>query len=116
MREDAAARALRDDSQDLARTHRRARRAGEAPAYEPPRRREAPPRAYGSRTRGELPPRPAGGVPGRRTVEIRGQVAPPRRRPSTTAAAFASHPDRAALWAFLLCLFLVLMAVMTAHA
>jgi|SRR5947209_4633657 len=111
MRDDAA-RALRVDPHEPA---RRPRHTVDAPVYEPPRRREAPPRAYGSRTRGELSPR-SGGVPGRRTVEIRGQVAAsPRRRPSTSATAFASHPDRAALWAFLLCLFLVLMAVVTAH-
>ena len=55
------------------------------------------------------------GVPGRRTIQITGQAAPPRRR-STTSAAFVARPDRTAMWAFLLALFLVLMAVATAHA
>ena len=55
------------------------------------------------------------GVPGRRTIQITGQAAPPRRR-STTATAFVARPDRTAMWAFLLALFLVLMAVATAHA
>jgi hypothetical protein len=113
MTDDAAAPALRADPYEVARPEHRTRRTAEAPAYEPPPRREAPARAYGSRHRGE--PVAIGGVPGRRTVEIRGQVAAPRRRPSTTATAFATHPDRTALWAFLLCLFLVLMAVLTAH-
>ena len=111
MRDDAA-RALRADSrEDARRLLSNTRRGVDAPTYEPPRRREAPPRAYGNRER----VRPVGGVPGRRTVEIRGQVAipPPRRRPSTTASAFSARPDRAALWAFMLCLFLVLMALLT---
>jgi len=54
-------------------------------------------------------------VAGRRTIQITGQAAPPRRR-STTSAAFVARPDRTAMWAFLLALFLVLMAVATAHA
>ena len=66
--------------------------------------------------------RPEGGVTGRRTIEITGHTTPPpppRRRSgssSSAAAAFVGRPDRAALWAFLLALFLVLMAVATAHA
>jgi hypothetical protein len=55
------------------------------------------------------------GIPGRRTIQITGQAAPPRRR-STTSTAFVARPDRTAMWAFLLALFLVLMAVATAHA
>jgi hypothetical protein len=54
------------------------------------------------------------GVPGRRTIQITGQAAPPRRRSSSSA--FVARPDRTAMWAFLLALFLVLMAVATAHA
>ena len=90
-----------------------------------PRRREPRPRAYGTRSGGggaaagaavdTRALRVAGGVPGRRTVEIRGQAAPQRRR-SSTATAFVARPDRTAMWAFLLALFLVLMAVATAHA
>ena len=91
-----------------------------APAPEPRRRerltapvpapRHAPGRAYGSHRRGEAA---AGYQPGRRTVEIRGQVPAPRRR-SHTEAAMVARPDRTALWAFLLALFLVVMAVVTA--
>jgi hypothetical protein len=80
------------------------------PAPEPPRPRSAPGRAYGSHRRGETA---AGYQPGRRTVEITGQAAAPRRR-SHTETAFVAKPDRAALWAFLLALFLVAMAVATA--
>jgi hypothetical protein len=45
-------------------------------------------------------------------VEIRGQV--PARRRSHTEAAMVARPDRTAQWAFLLALFLVVMAVVTA--
>jgi hypothetical protein len=91
-------------------------RAVESPLDEaPPSRRvaarEPRPRAYGSRVGS-----PSAGVPGRRTVQITGQAAPPRRRSSPTSTAFVAHPDRAAMWAFVLALFLVLMAVATAHA
>ena len=113
MREDAA-RALRADSHELDLREPRPARPAAAPAYQPPRRREAPERAYGSRGRGESLPH-AGGVAGRRTVEIRGQAPAPRRRPSSSAAAFAARPDRTAQWAFLLALFLVVMAIATAH-
>jgi hypothetical protein len=64
---------------------------------------------------------------GRRTITIRGQVAPPAggsssagparrrppRRPSERLA--GTRPDRAALWAVLMGVFLILVAVMTAH-
>ena len=91
-------------------------------ADEPVRRtvsvpRTAPGRSYGAHRRGDghvAVPRVAGPQPGRRTVEITGQSQAPRRR-STTATAFEARPDRAALWAFLLALFLVAMAVATAH-
>lgn len=63
----------------------------------------------------------------RRTVVIRGQVAPPaggtaarmpaRRRPPRRASEriIGTHPDRAALWAVMLGVFLIVVAVMTAH-
>lgn len=54
-----------------------------------------------------------GAQPGRRTVQIRGQVAAPRRR-SPAAAQIAARPDRVAMWAVMLGLFLVFMAVVTA--
>lgn len=85
---------------------------------EPQRRREPRPRAYGTRqgaSAGMVRASTAGGVAGRRTIQITGQAAPPRRR-STTSTAIVSRPDRMAMWAFALALFLVLMAVATAQA
>src|SRR3954447_17176274 len=121
----AAARALRADEYES--RFLRPVEVGEEPVA---RRREPRPRAYGtgrsSRASGSsaramtagstrLATRSAAGVPGRRTVQITGQAAPPRRR-STTSTALVARPDRTAMWAFVLALFLVLMAVATAHA
>ena len=53
---------------------------------------------------------------GRRTVKITGRPVPPRRRPSPTQSQIQARPDRIALWAVLLGLFLVFMAVATANA
>ena len=50
----------------------------------------------------------------RRTVQIAGQPTPARRRRSVVEAQMA-QPDRIALWAFLLGLFLVAVAAGTAH-
>jgi hypothetical protein len=52
----------------------------------------------------------------RRTIRITGHPTPPRRRRSATQQQIAARPDRVALWAVLLGLFLVFMAVATAHA
>ena len=52
---------------------------------------------------------------GRRTVTITGHPVPSRRR-SPTATQIQARPDRIALWAVLLGLFLVFMAVATASA
>ena len=119
MRDNAAtARALRAEEYES-----RFLRPVESP--EPVRRREPRQRAYGSRADGRsagpvvaaAPLRAVGsGVPGRRTVQITGQAAPPRRRPSAASNAVLARPDRTAMYAFLLALFLVLMAVATAHA
>lgn len=78
---------------------------------------EAPPRR-GQATRPSAP---------RRTVVIRGQVAPPprvgaasapvrrrRARPAHERIA-GTRPDRAALWAVLMGVFLIAVAVLTAH-
>ena len=77
---------------------------------------------------GEAPPKiPMGaGVPGRRTVTIRGQGAeryPGRRadgsrrpRPERRHERAGFRPDRAALWAFLLGVMLIMVAVASAHA
>jgi hypothetical protein len=66
------------------------------------------------------------GVPGRRTVTIRGQAPeryPVRRadgsrrpRPERRHERAGFRPDRAALWAFLLGVMLILVAVTSAHA
>jgi hypothetical protein len=53
--------------------------------------------------------------PGRRTVQITGRPTPPRRR-SARQEQIVARPDRVALWAFLLGLFLILMAIATANA
>jgi hypothetical protein len=123
----AAARALRADEYES-----RFLRPVEVGEEAAPRRREPRPRSYGTgRSSGRTASSPrttgaiaassrlstgsGGGVAGRRTVQITGQAAPPRRR-STTSTALVARPDRTAMWAFLLALFLVLMAVATAHA
>src|SRR3954453_3260532 len=136
MRDSApAARALRADEYES--RFLRPVEVGEEPA---PRRREPRPRAYGTgrsavtgsarsamgdSTGGmagagvigspRLSTTSSAGVPGRRTVQITGQAAPPRRR-STTSTAFVARPDRTAMWAFILALFLVLMAAAPAPA
>jgi hypothetical protein len=51
----------------------------------------------------------------RRTITITARKAPPRRRRSVVEKQLA-QPDRIALWAFLLGLFLVAVAAGTAHA
>jgi hypothetical protein len=55
------------------------------------------------------------GRPGRRTITITGRPVPARRRRSVVESQLA-QPDRIALWAFLLGLFLVAVAAGTAHA
>ncbi|MFL5818055.1 MAG: hypothetical protein ACJ76L_10695 [Conexibacter sp.] len=76
----------------------------------------------------EAPPRPdRPAAAARRTVVIRGQVTPraggttsagparrrPPRRPSERIA--GTRPDRAALWAVMMGVFLILVAVLSAH-
>jgi hypothetical protein len=118
MRHDAAG-ALRLDDEMLDRPYERrfdrssgTGRAGTATALRE-RPAAAPGRAYGTHRRADGP-RVAGPQPGRRTVEIRGQVQAPRRR-SQTQAALIARPDRTAQWAFLFALFLLVMAIATAH-
>jgi hypothetical protein len=86
------------------------RNAARRAATAPPPTRSAPGRAYGTHSRADV----RGAQPGRRTVELTGYAVRPRRRSPTTAAV-TSHPDRVALYAFLLGLFLVVMAIATAH-
>ena len=61
------------------------------------------------------PPPPALAPGERRTVRISGRPTPPRRR-SPAASRVASAPDRLALYALLLGLFLIFMAVVTASS
>jgi len=56
------------------------------------------------------------GTDGRRTVVITGHPVPPRRRPPRAQAQIQARPDRIAMWAFALGIFLVFMAVATANA
>jgi hypothetical protein len=59
------------------------------------------------------------GVPGRRTVTIRGQVASrpaPRRPRRDSYDRVGARPDRIAMWAVLLCVLLVLVAATSSHA
>jgi hypothetical protein len=59
----------------------------------------------------------SGPSPGRRTVKITGHPTPPRpRRRSAAQRQLVAQPDRVALWAFLLGLFLVFVAAATANA
>ena len=46
-------------------------------------------------------------------MQIRGQVQPPRRR-SPASAQIVARPDRVAMWAVMMGLFMVFMAVVTA--
>jgi len=65
----------------------------------------------------QRPARHLSAVPAeRRTVKISGQPAPVRRRRSSTSSRIHARPDRIVMWAFLLGLFLVFMAVATASA
>jgi hypothetical protein len=52
----------------------------------------------------------------RRTIVITGNPMPARRRRSAKQEQIVARPDRVALWAFLLGLFLVLVAAATASA
>lgn len=123
----AGARALRDyedrlqDSAEWEAERRRPRRLHMVPDAE-----------RGAATGGETPAiraRPsAGGVGGeapyaamgvegaRRTVTITGHPVPARRRIAPARSRVQARPDRIALWAFMLGLFLVFMAVATANA
>ena len=99
----AGARQLREDDHE----HRSPPPARRLRAVDAPGLREHPADAAHA---------PAHAENGRRTVIITGQPLPPRRRPSATQSQIQARPDRIALWAFLLGLFLVFMAVATANA
>ncbi len=48
-----------------------------------------------------------------RTVKIRGQATPARRRPAVQIERYDRHPDRAAQWALFLGVFMVVVAIVT---
>ncbi|MFY9265473.1 MAG: hypothetical protein WAO61_08615 [Solirubrobacterales bacterium] len=50
---------------------------------------------------------------GVRTIKIRGQATPPRRRPAVSVSRYDQHPDRAAQWALFLGVFMVVVAIIT---
>jgi hypothetical protein len=75
--------------------------------------RRTPP-AEAPATEAHTPAPGSAAVAERRTIQIAGQPAPARRRRSVVEAQMA-QPDRIALWAFLLGLFLVAVAAGTAH-
>jgi hypothetical protein len=94
----SGARALREDDQHISSRTGRFERAPAEPVPLRSRRFDRP-------------------EPGeRRTVVITGHPVPPRRRRSPTQEQIVARPDRVALWAFLLGLFLVLVAAVTANA
>jgi len=98
-------------------SHARQLRDEDRPQPRPPRRLHAVPPEEGP---GDVPVEigdaPVYAENGRRTVTITGQPVPPRRRRSPAVTQLQARPDRIALWAVLLGLFLVFMAVATAHA
>ncbi len=59
------------------------------------------------------PERPRIDANGVRTVRIRGQATPARRRPSIQIDRYDRHPDRAAQWALFMGVFMVVVAIIT---
>jgi hypothetical protein len=55
-------------------------------------------------------------LPERRTVTISGRRSPRQRQRPSAVHALVAQPDRIALWAFLLALFMVVVAAATANA
>jgi hypothetical protein len=89
----------------------------------------APERVNGAASRPVLVPDPeqrradhlsgsSAGIPGRRTITIRGQAARPvsRRPPRTVRERTGTRPDRIAMWAVLLGIVLLLVAATSSHA
>ena len=113
----AGARALREDDDDMNADREAVLSAWEQKALID----EEPLRTRRFQRSGEAPvPKPEASnvvaLPERRTVTITGQPTPrPRRRSAASQQLFA-QPDRIALWAFLLALFMVVVAAATANA
>jgi hypothetical protein len=87
------------------------RRSSRGGVQRPVRRASGPARSDGADV---VPIRP-GAESGRRTVRITGQASTPRRRSRPAAARVGSRPERFALWAVGLGLFMALLAAATAH-
>jgi len=83
------------------------------PSTSPPKRRSELARPPGARF---ARPANAPATGERRTVTITGHPLPARRRRSPAQEQIAARPDRVALWAVLLGLFLALVAAVTANA
>jgi hypothetical protein len=125
------ARALREDHQDMSREdvllqwERKIEAAEARPGrFERPAARADTPTAPAAdheiSAQAPAPPAPrferaAVATGQRRTITITGRPTPARRLPGVAARQLA-QPDRVALWAFLLGLFLVAVAAGTAHA
>jgi hypothetical protein len=94
-------------------------RPGRTAATKLARAAGAPPAGRTAASNRPPPGDPDRGVPGRRTVTIRGQVAPrpaPRRPPRGVRERTGSRPDRIAMWAVLLGVLLILVAATSSHA
>jgi hypothetical protein len=96
-----------------------------AAVTEPPVRRTPAPRAERAQPAFDDAPRPRAQVaPARRTVTIRGQGAERyvpardqrRRRSERRYESPGFRPDRAAMWAVLLCILMIVIAAASAHA
>src|SRR5215210_819870 len=113
----AGARVLRDDNQMNA-EREAVLSAWEQKALidEPPLRTRRFQRSEQSAAASQAPATNVVPLPQRRTVTITAQPAPRPRRRSAARKQLAAQPDRIALWAFLLGLFMVVVAAATANA
>jgi hypothetical protein len=109
----AGARALREDDDTL-----NAEREAVLSAWEQKALIDEPPLRQRRFQRSEQEEATANVVPlaERRTVTITGQTAPRPRQRSGAVHSLVAQPDRIALWAFLLALFMVVVAAATANA
>jgi hypothetical protein len=116
----AGARALREDDHEMNAEREAVLSAWEQKALidEPPLRARRFQRAEEERAQEATAQEPSNVVPlpQRRTVTITGQPTPRPRRRSAAQQQLVAQPDRIALWAFLLGLFMVVVAAATANA
>ena len=115
----AGARALREDDHEMNAEREAVLSAWEQKALidEPPLRQRRFQRAdQVDRPAVDSPPSNVVPLAERRTVTISGQPDPRPRRRSAAQQQLVAQPDRIALWAFLLGLFMVVVAAATANA